>query len=456
VAERTLPHSLDAEAAVLGAILLDSALAFEHLEELAPADFYHPGHQELANAAWDLNREHQPVDLTTLAARLESTQKMARVGGIDVISELAGKVPTAANVAFYARIVHDASQRRSLIRACRQSISEAYEPEGSADEVVQAAADRVGGCYSSNVGGRSIQAVIRSLDTSEARPLGVPTGLMVWDGEPASGQALLDLHLTFGGLPKGQVTMIGADTSEGKSSLAGCFLANAMLTGHPAVICPFEDRSEAFLLRQIAATAKLSNKDLQGYRVENWDAFNRTIDALYGCSAHFLETIPRSVTELTTKIKRLVKRHAAQVVLIDYLQLLKAGVSKRSRQEEIDYVFEELVDMSLSLPDTAVLIVSQFHRRDKQAQPTLSDFYHSAKIEQGSHTVFLIWSPTFREEYGCKALLIAKQKQGPKGQLIAGWEGRTSSFGAPEPHQARAYWAALQAIKNNPPKGRRD
>ncbi len=457
---RTLPHSLEAEDSLVGAMLLAGGEALERIAGIvSPNDCYSPRVQILLDAGLQLQTRGAPIDTITLEAELRAEEKLGRVGGVEALAELAGKVPTLENIEYYARIVRDRAQLRRLIRVCAEAASRAYTEHGNADEIVQETSDALQDCFSSELGGRGVQEVLKRLidvagqrtdliaqgRESELEALGVPTGL-----------AQFDSSLTYGGLPTHQPTVLGADTSTGKSAAATTFMWNCARsswtdnagTQRPGscLYCTLEDDAESPTLRIVASLSRINNAALQNLRVrpEEWERFQHACGEIWNKQIHFFER-PMPVNELVGRVKRFVRRHKTRLVVVDYLQLLQPAERLRTGQEEVDATFGALVDMAIGMPETATLIVSQFHRRDRMQRPTRADFYHSAKIEHGAHTVLLLWDPPLARSFRAKLGIIDKQKQGPSPcEVVLGWEPKSATFFNADAAEAEAYYNAVK------------
>jgi replicative DNA helicase len=431
-------------------MLLGGAEALERIGGIVrPDSCYDPRAQILLAAGVQLQTRGAPVDLVTLENELQSSGKLERVGGLAGLSEFADKIPTLEHIEYHARIVRDRAQLRDLIRACSEIALRAYDLDGAADEQIQDAADKLEQCFSGELGGRSMREVVASLVKAaetrtaliaagrehELEALGVATGL-----------AQIDTSLTFGGLPLRQPTLLGADTSAGKSAFATTLMWNAARRGEPCLYCTLEDEAESPTLRIVSSLSGLDNAALQNLRVrpEEWERFERAAGELWNRRVHFFEQ-PCRVNELVGRVKRYVRRHHPRLIVVDYLQLLSPAERSRSRQEEIDDTFSRLVQMARSLEGAATLVVSQFHRTDRSQRPTKRDFYHSASIEQGAHTVLLLWDPPLSRDFRVRLGIIDKQKNGPAPvDVPLGWDGRSAMFGNASATEAEAYITALR------------
>lgn len=254
-------------------------------------------------------------------------------------------------------------------------------------------------------------AIIEEMKHPESRKSGIATGI-----------ESLDNMLTFDGLPLGHITVFAGATSSGKSALANTCMLSAIKNNKSILCCAFEDSPNAVVRRCIANLCLISNRDVQRNNLSEIEIYRAegALKELSETRLWFIDKIPNTITELTTKIKQIVHRNKIELIIIDFLQLIKAGKNFGKRQDTVDYIFGEIVQTANQLENTATLVVSQL-RRVKDKCPTKEDLYHSGAIEQWSHTVGLLWKP----ETGTKgyiAFILDKQKNGPTGILPLGWE----------------------------------
>jgi len=457
---RTLPHSIEAEDSLAGAMLLGGGEALERIAGIVrPEDCYSPRIQVLLECGLQLQARGAPIDTVTLMAELQAEEKLGRVGGVEVLAELSGKVPTIENVEYYARLVRSRAQLRQLIRTCSEAIANAYGEHGSADELVQQTTEELQKCFSSELGGRSVQDVLKKLmDVAEERTNLIAQGRELEALGVATGLQQIDINLTYSGLPMHQPTVLGADTSAGKSAVATTMMWQAARRGEGVLYCTLEDEAESPTLRIVSSLSRINNAALQNLRVrpEEWPRFQEAIGEVWNKQIHFFER-PTKVNDLVGKVRRYVRRYKPRLVVVDFLQLVQPAEALRSRQEEVDATFGRLVDMAVGFHDTATLIVSQFHRTDRMVRPTRRDFYHSAAIEQGAHTVLLLWDPPLARPFRCKVGIIDKQKNGlAPVDVVLGWDGQSATFFNADAAEAEAYWTAVkQATGGKKPRAER-
>jgi replicative DNA helicase len=290
----------------------------------------------------------------------------------------------------------------------------------------------------------------RSRGETEATALGVSTGIRS-----------IDQSLVYGGLARGHVTCVAAKTSQGKSALSQAFKRSTAASGARVLVLTIEDSARAQVRRDLSAESGIQNRQVQR-QVIGWEDWPRLVTAAskihrYGGNIHYLDSAPENVHELISSASRHLQTVGADLVIIDYLQLVPSGQPYSKEQQHVDYVFGQIVKFARKHPNVATLLVTQMARHE--GRPKLEKLYHSAKLEQGSHTVMMIWAPELdgwprprggirgEELVDCRVIDIAKQKDGPTGMQALGWDGRTVCFYEPHPADARAYLADVGKLK---------
>jgi replicative DNA helicase len=263
---------------------------------------------------------------------------------------------------------------------------------------------------------------------------GVPTGLKALDSE-----------LTFGGWPRGRLSILAGKTSEGKSALATTCALGAMQSSCAVLCATLEDDAISALRRMLAAISGIDNRRVQRSAFEHseWPAFVSASGQMTLCPLSFIERAA-TVEGLCSSIRSHALGEQTDLVIIDYLQLIRT-TQGRSQQEKTDHVLGEIVNLAHGLRNTAMVLVSQL-RRVGDNRPTKEDLYHSGAIEQWAHTIGILWRAPVRVP-GCVTLLLEKQKQGPTGRVTLGWDAKTCSYTDPGPHEKQIYESAVAALK---------
>lgn len=440
-----LPCAHEAERAVLGAVLLEPRRLDDlRATPLRPDDFHAPAHGEVYAAMLALSAAGRPIDVITLDERLPRLTAQ--------IVELSGAVATAQNVGYYARMVREKAIYRRLIAAAATLAEGAREQSLEPSSLIASTMRELQECESVSERpehiGEVCERVVAEVDArarGELPPPGVPTGLQC-----------LDETLTYEGLPRRHITVLGGATSSGKSALANTCVLGAAAASVGCLLVSLEDEAEVFVKRALARLTRLGNSGLQRGQVGpgDMDAFNRGVSELAARRVWFLPRGVRRADDIVAAVRRHVRETGCGLVVIDFLQLVGLDEQTRSTQERVDRVMSAFVDMSTSI-DAATVVVSQL-KRTGGAVPTKEDLYHSGAIEQWAHTIGLLWRAPI-EGIPCVALVIDKAKNGPTGLQVLGWEPHLCAFRDARPEDETAYRLALEALKNKPgTNGRRD
>jgi len=434
------PVCIEAEQSVVGCILVYPDAIGDVVGRVNPSDFYLRTHQDILRSAIGLYNDGAPVNALTI---IEST-------GTDPIAlaDIVEHACVPGCIRHHCSIVLDRSAKRALLAASRE-LDKLAHADDPGDDVVRRAVDIVRSCYRTDVqtlNGRGLLEAFavacdhRWHNPADTKPLGVPTGF-----------ESLDEMLAFEGLPRGHITTVGGDTSGGKSALMQAFCRTAAKNSGPVLDVTLEDTARTRMVRHLAAESRLQNRSLQREVVEgdDWMTFTREIGEAcrWAHRVHFLDRTNRGVPvdELLQRAHRVVEDEGVVLTVFDYLQLIPSGQRLGSTQQaHIDYVFDAVETWAGQHPGTAVALGSQFKRRiDEAKRPMLSDLYHSAKLEQGSHTVLLIWDPPDGRDFNMRALDVAKQKDGPRGVVPLGWWPRSVLWHDPDPLKVDDYMRAI-------------
>jgi replicative DNA helicase len=454
---RQLPQAREAEEAVISAAMLAGRDAIDLAAGLRAREFFDPGNQEIWTSILDLDAEGTAPDVIALENKLKASGRIERVGGINRLLDLSAKVATAQFTSNHARIIREKAGLRNLIMLCGTTAAEAYGAEAP-DALIGHLVTQAPECYALAEEGRTFEEVAKRL-AAEVRARQLMT-----DEERAAAEARaciptvideLNQMLIFGGLPVGRITVVGARSSGAKSAFAKDLVrsnADRPLEkgkGGSSVVWSMEDRAESPVARMIAPISGIAAQDILRCDVLPKDTldFHTAVSRYYNKKILFLERIPPSIEEFKSKTRRAVQRQGANLLIIDYLQLMRTGEKVWSRQQEVDACLDGVIELANSLPDTATVLVSQL-KRTHEGRPTMEDLYHSAKIEQSAHTIILLYAPkALVEEYpDYKGIDVVKQKDGGIGLLVAGWDGPTISFKNPG-HHAYSYLQALYGHK---------
>jgi replicative DNA helicase len=423
--ERPLPHNLEAERSILGAVLLDNHALNAAVEKLRADDFFLSQHRLIFERMVQLAEKQQAIDTITLMEDLERQNQLESAGGVAYLSQLADGLPRVTNVEYYARIVKEKSVLRGLIFSASAIQEQALAAGEDADTILdraesaifQLAEDRV------RAGLIGVKELVREnferLERifSEGRRI---TGL-------ASGYS--DLDNQTAGLQGSELIILAARPSMGKTALALNIAENvALRQREPVALFSLEMSKESLLLRLLASEARVdAHKFRTGHmNREDWAKITASLASLGEAPLWIDDSASSTVLEMGAKARRLKRDRGLSLMIVDYLQLVVPSNTGRgtNRQEQVASISRSLKGLAKELK-VPILVLSQLTRapeRDER-KPQLADLRESGAIEQDADVVLFIHRPNFYktdlpEEDRAKAeVIIAKQRNGPTGTL---------------------------------------
>ncbi|MFQ5777330.1 MAG: replicative DNA helicase [Terriglobia bacterium] len=421
--EHKLPHNLEAERSVLGAILLDNEAFHPAIELIDTSDFFLDSHRRIFARMTQLSEANRAIDLITLSEELERSAELEAAGGSAYLSSLVDGVPRVTNIAHYARIVKEKALLRSLIHASDNIMTQALQAEEQAEEVLDRAEQTIFGLAEERikVGLLPLKEIARAtiprLDELFERRHHI-TGL-------ATGYTDLD-NLTSG-LQPSDLIILAARPAMGKTALALNIAEHVALGGgQPVAFFSLEMAREALLFRLLCAEARVdSHKFRSGYL--NREEMGKLTVALGRLSDApiFIDDSPAlTVLEMRAKCRRLQAERSLALVVVDYLQLMSTRGRHENRNQEISSISRGLKALAKELR-VPLLALSQLSRAPEQRpgkhRPQLSDLRESGSLEQDADVVIFIYrSELYRDpemvpedEKGLAELIIAKQRNGP-------------------------------------------
>jgi replicative DNA helicase len=420
------PQNLEAEQSVLGAVLLsDTALPALIIDEnLKPADFYREAHALTFQAMLDLHARGEPVDALTLAEHLKQTGQLERVGGRGAVDLLAASVPAVGNVRRYAGIVRDNAMLRRLLHASYDIQARVHSHDAPPRELVDLAERTI--LEVAQEDRRKDFVNIGDLLSSELDKL----EHLSREGKAITGTAsgFDDLDRITGGFQPGNLVILAARPSMGKSALMANFAENAALAGGKAVALFSLEMSESELAQRfIASQASVKGDDLRKGNVQQsrWPKILEASDRLAHSQLYIDDSSDLSVLDVRAKARRLAQQSAdgLALILIDYLQLMRAQGAVENRVEQIGQISRGLKTLAREL-DVPVIALSQLNRGVEQRtdkRPVLSDLRESGAIEQDADLVMFIYRDEYYDEEsereGIADLLIAKHRNGGLGTV---------------------------------------
>lgn len=425
--KRILPHSIEAEQSVVGAMIMDAEAIVTASEIVTPEDFYSKQYGVLFDAMRELNDEGKPVDPVTLQDRLREKDVPPEVASPEFIRDLVMAVPTAANVKYYAGIVADKAVLRRLIRLNEEIANDCYVGKESLEDILADTEKRIFDLIQRRGGGEFVpirQIVMDVMDNIEkaSRNKGNVTGV-------ATG--FLDLDYKTAGLQPSDLILIAARPSMGKTA----FVLNvaeyvAFKQNKTVAVFSLEMSKEQLVNRLFSMEAKVDSQHMRTGNLSDaeWEKLIESA-AEIGKSNLIIDDTPGiSISELRSKCRKYKLEHNLEMVIIDYLQLMSgSGRSTDSRQQEISDISRSLKALARELK-VPVVALSQLSRAVEQRpdhRPMLSDLRESGAIEQDADVVMFIYRDDYynkdTEKKGIAEIIIAKQRNGPIGTVELVW-----------------------------------
>jgi replicative DNA helicase len=435
--DRVPPHNLEAEQATLGAMFLSAEAVEGALAMLQPEDFYRPAHARIFTAMGDLSSRSIPIDHLSIADRLESTGELEAAGGKTYLLDLTGVTPIASNWQRYAEIVKRMSMLRQLIGAGTAIATLGYDAPDDLDEVVGDAEKLIFEVTNKRVTSNfqfinellkeSFKQLEELADRKE-HVTGVHTGFA-------------DLDKLLAGLHAGDLIILAARPSVGKTALALNIGVNAAKHGASVAIFSLEMGAEQLVQRVLCAEARINLQDVRtGYvKDADWYAIHNAMGKLANLDFWVDDTPSISILEVRAKARRQLRDKPKGLIIVDYLQLMQPqGRRSENRQTEIAEISRGLKILAKEL-GVPVLALSQLSRAVEQRagkRPQLSDLRESGAIEQDADVVMFIDRNTDphsedqegRPQKGVAELIVAKHRNGPTGQVPLVFMERFTKF----------------------------
>lgn len=435
VLDRTVPHNIDAEEAVLGALLIDPEGIFRVLPFLHADDFYLQKHRWIYDAMIQVHERHDPIDLLTLSTELEQLGQLESVGGASYIVQLMNAVPSAMSIESYGRMVEQTSVRRRLLDAAGEIARLSYDEVLPVDEVVDQS-EKVLFSVSQKRLTRDLQPIqeiipryyeyIDKLYQHRGELLGVPTGFR-------------DLNKLLGGFQKSDLLILAARPGVGKTSLMLTFALKAAEQQRIVAVFSLEMSAEQIVQRLVA---QVSGIDAQRLRLgqlneDEWPKFVEAIGHLSELPIYIDDTPSITALQLRTKCRRLKSEYGLDIVFLDYLQLMYSDVRSENRVQEVSYISRSLKGLAREL-DVPLMTASQLSRAVEQRSdrtPVLSDLRESGSLEQDADIVMFIYRDELYHENtqspNIADIIVAKHRSGPTGTVQLFFNKRLTQFAEP-------------------------
>lgn len=437
-AMRVPPHSVEAEQAVLGGLMLDNATWEQVADRLREEDFYRQDHRLLFRAISELTDSNSPFDAVTLSEWLQSRSQLEQAGGLAYLATLARDTPTAANVRAYADIVRERSVLRQLIRVGGELAEAAYRPEGRGTEELIDYAERQVFDIAERGGRlqRSFVKINELLSTAVDR-----LDALMHANNPVTGLAtgLDKFDRMTAGLQPGDLIIIAGRPSMGKTAFAvniaefcSCRPENPV----PTAIFSMEMSGEQLAMRLISSLGRIDQQKVRTGQLDqtDWQRVSSAIAIMSKAPMFIDDTGALTPTELRARARRLKREHNLGLMVVDYLQLMSVPGTRENRATEISEICRSLKSLAKELK-IPVIALSQLNRSLEQRpdkRPIMSDLRESGSIEQDADLIAFIYRDEVYDkdspDKGMAEIIIGKQRNGPIGTVQATFLGAYTRF----------------------------
>ncbi|MCD7863146.1 MAG: replicative DNA helicase [Lachnospiraceae bacterium] len=434
ILKRVMPHNLEAEQSVIGAMLLDQDAILEVSELLHEDDFYSKQYGTVFTAMVELFNERKPVDLVTLQNRLREKGVPPEVSDLAYMKDVLTSVPTSANVRQYATIVAEKATLRRLIRAADDISGSCYADRDNLETILETTEKQI---FDICQNGNLVDFVpIREVVAEAMRKIEIASR----NGGAVTGipSGFVDLDYKTAGFHPAELILIAARPSMGKTA----FVLNiaqyvAFKKNEPLAIFSLEMSKEQLINRLFALEAKVNAQNLRTGQLtdSDWEKLAETA-GMIGRSRMIIDDTPGiTVAELRSKCRKYKLEFGLSMVIVDYLQLMSGGGHVESRQQEISEISRSLKALAREL-EVPVLACAQLSRAPElrpDHRPMLSDLRESGSIEQDADVVMFLYRDEYYTKEECKKpgvaeVIVAKQRNGPVGTVELAWLGEYTKF----------------------------
>jgi replicative DNA helicase len=416
------PQNIDAEQSLLGAMMLSKDAIARIVGKVKAHYFYKQAHAQIFQAVIDLYRKNEPVDLITVSAELKKNDKLAESGGRAYLAEVVDSVPTAANAEKYADLVSEKALLRQLIDAGSHIIGDAFDETQEVDHVLELAQKKIGDISKERVGDdfvkldevlKTVFENIQSTYDTDEKILGISSGFG-------------DLDAITSGFQKSDLLILAARPAMGKTTLALNFATNAAVKKNiPVAIFSLEMPKEQLAMRLLSSEAKIDSTRLRTANLKDHEYKDlvQGMGKLSEAPIYIDDSAGISPLELRAKCRRLQVEADIQLIVIDYLQLMRSGKRRvESRFQEVSEIVREIKGFAkeAGIPIIALSQLSRDVEKRQDKMPQLSDLRESGEIEQTADLVMFIYRESYYDQestdkHSHTKLLIAKHRNGPTG-----------------------------------------
>jgi len=431
--KRSLPHSLEAERAVLGGMMLESTNAMDVMEYLDPQDFYRASHGQLYGLLVEMSEREEPTETVAVVERIMATNRQDEMGGISYVDSLPDNVPGTENIAYYARIVRDHAVKRRLLAGLTEVAEKARSGQEELTSVLGFAEE-------------TIFALTQERSSAEWQPikdLVVGEFSRIEEVSLRSGEVtgvssgFVDIDKMLAGFQKTDLVILAARPAMGKTALALNVALNVAKTGAGVGLFSLEMSAGQLATRLLCIEGQVdATKVRTGFlsRERDWPKLTTAAELLCDLPIFIDDSPGVNIAQLRSRARRLKTQHKdTELIVVDYIGLM-AGDGRVSRQEQIAASSRGLKALAKEL-DVCVLAISQLNRAVEQRNPKIpqiADLRESGAIEQDADIVMFIYRDDYYNKESTRQgeadIIVAKQRNGPTGTVVLHFEGRHTRF----------------------------
>ncbi|HEY3275408.1 MAG TPA: replicative DNA helicase [Syntrophorhabdaceae bacterium] len=434
---RIPPQNLEAEQSLLGGLLIDAEAINKVADIVGPDDFYREAHSHIYEVILDLYDRNEPIDLLTVSSAGKDKGIIERIGGITYLNTLVDLMPSAANIAQYAKMVREKALLRKLMNVATEIIEKGHDAEMSAESYIDEAEKMIFQVSESKLKPSFISVrdivkenvkTIEKLSQSKQSVIGVPTGYKDLDG------------LTSGLQPSDLIVVAGRP-SMGKTAFCmniAQYVGDLEGGASPVGIFSLEMSKEQLVTRLLSSESQVGQSRLRTGALSgaDWQALARAAGKLCDSSIFIDDSPGLSVLELRARARRLKKEHGLSLIIIDYLQLMRGRNSTDRREQEISEISRSLKGLAkeLNIPVIAISQLNRMVESREDRRPRLSDLRESGAIEQDADVIIFIYRDEVYNKNaddgnkGVAEIIVGKQRNGPTDTVRLAFLGECAAF----------------------------
>jgi replicative DNA helicase len=430
------PHSLEAEQSVLGALMIEETAWDKAAEVVTEADFYRRDHRLIFKAIAELADESKPRDALTVSSTLSRMGQLEEAGGMAYLGEIVKNTASAANVGAYAEIVRERSVLRQLIRVSYEISDNAYQPQGAtSDQILDEAERKIFAIAEQQTKGEGPQALRPLLAKAVNR---IEQLFSSNDALTGLSSGFTDLDERTAGLQKGDLVIVAARPSMGKTTFAMNLVENVLLGGAPVLVFSMEMPADSLVMRMLSSLGRIDQTRVRSGKLEeeDWPRLTSTMAMLNEQKLFIDDTPALSPTEVRARARRVARENggALGLIMVDYLQLMRVPGLENNRVNEISEISRSLKGLAKEM-GCPVIALSQLNRSLEQRpnkRPVMSDLRESGAIEQDADVIMFIYRDEVYNpespDKGTAEIIIGKQRNGPIGMLRLAFHGKYTRF----------------------------